>query len=187
MTHDASDRPAVRLTPETSAKAIRFGAPCLVRPDRARPPQPRHPAGAIVNFRTPTGNPSARRRSIRVQDRRADARPRSGRRDRRRLVQARIAARWNCARRFSTRRLPAFHAEADDMPGVIVDRFGDAAVIEPNAAWIETRLDDSPPRSRRHRRHHHRQKRLRPRPRPRRSDRGDDALTGALDGPVRFR
>ncbi|SOH92397.1 23S rRNA (cytosine1962-C5)-methyltransferase [Monaibacterium marinum] len=29
------------------------------------------------------------------------------------------------------------HAEADGLPGVIIDRFGDAAVIQPNAAWAE--------------------------------------------------
>ncbi len=33
------------------------------------------------------------------------------------------------------------HAEADGLPGVIVDRFGDAAVVQPNAAWAEARLD----------------------------------------------
>ena len=37
------------------------------------------------------------------------------------------------------------HAEADGLPGVIVDRFGDVAVVQPNAAWadvlIETLVD----------------------------------------------
>ncbi|MEM8773474.1 MAG: class I SAM-dependent rRNA methyltransferase [Pseudomonadota bacterium] len=33
------------------------------------------------------------------------------------------------------------HAEADGMPGVIIDRFGDTAVIQPNAAWAENHLD----------------------------------------------
>lgn len=32
------------------------------------------------------------------------------------------------------------HAEADGLPGVVIDRFGDAAVIQPNAAWADTRL-----------------------------------------------
>ncbi len=30
------------------------------------------------------------------------------------------------------------HAEADGLPGVIVDRFGDVAVVQPNAAWADT-------------------------------------------------
>ena len=34
------------------------------------------------------------------------------------------------------------HAEADGLPGVIIDRFGDAAVIQPNAAWSEILLND---------------------------------------------
>ena len=33
------------------------------------------------------------------------------------------------------------HAEADGMPGVIIDRFGDLCVVQPNAAWAEVRLD----------------------------------------------
>ncbi len=34
------------------------------------------------------------------------------------------------------------HAEADGLPGVIIDRFGDTAVIQPNAFWAENMLDD---------------------------------------------
>ncbi|MDB5658276.1 MAG: class SAM-dependent rRNA methyltransferase [Cypionkella sp.] len=33
------------------------------------------------------------------------------------------------------------HAEADGLPGIVIDRFGDVAVIQPNAAWAETHLD----------------------------------------------
>ncbi|MDR0810257.1 MAG: RlmI/RlmK family 23S rRNA methyltransferase, partial [Gemmobacter sp.] len=32
------------------------------------------------------------------------------------------------------------HAEADGLPGVVIDRFGDAAVIQPNAAWAEDHI-----------------------------------------------
>ena len=34
------------------------------------------------------------------------------------------------------------HAEADGLPGTIIDRFGDAAVIQPNAAWAERMIAD---------------------------------------------
>lgn len=34
------------------------------------------------------------------------------------------------------------HAEADGLPGVIIDRFGDTAVIQPNAAWADLRIED---------------------------------------------
>lgn len=33
------------------------------------------------------------------------------------------------------------HAEADGLPGIIIDRFGDVAVIQPNAAWAERLFD----------------------------------------------
>jgi 23S rRNA (cytosine1962-C5)-methyltransferase len=33
------------------------------------------------------------------------------------------------------------HAEADGLPGVVIDRFGTAAAVQPNAAWAEARLD----------------------------------------------
>jgi 23S rRNA (cytosine1962-C5)-methyltransferase len=32
------------------------------------------------------------------------------------------------------------HAEADGLPGVVIDRFGEAAAVQPNAAWAEARL-----------------------------------------------
>ncbi|SFI31293.1 SAM-dependent methyltransferase [Albimonas pacifica] len=34
------------------------------------------------------------------------------------------------------------HAEADGLPGLIVDRFGDACVMQPNAAWADARADE---------------------------------------------
>ena len=34
------------------------------------------------------------------------------------------------------------HAEADGLPGLIVDRFGDAVVMQPNAAWSDNMAND---------------------------------------------
>ncbi len=34
------------------------------------------------------------------------------------------------------------HAEADGLPGVVIDRFGDVAVVQPNAAWAEVASAD---------------------------------------------
>lgn len=34
------------------------------------------------------------------------------------------------------------HAEADGLPGVIIDRFGDTAVVQPNAAWADVLIED---------------------------------------------
>ena len=33
------------------------------------------------------------------------------------------------------------HAEADGLPGVVIDRFGDTCVVQPNAAWAERLLE----------------------------------------------
>jgi 23S rRNA (cytosine1962-C5)-methyltransferase len=33
------------------------------------------------------------------------------------------------------------HAEGDGLPGLVIDRFGDALAIQPNAAWAQARLD----------------------------------------------
>ncbi len=33
------------------------------------------------------------------------------------------------------------HAEADGLPGVVIDRFGDTAVIQPNAAWADVHIE----------------------------------------------
>lgn len=33
------------------------------------------------------------------------------------------------------------HAEADGLPGVVIDRFDDVLVIQPNAAWADARID----------------------------------------------
>ncbi|MEM0924109.1 MAG: RlmI/RlmK family 23S rRNA methyltransferase, partial [Pseudomonadota bacterium] len=33
------------------------------------------------------------------------------------------------------------HAEGDGLPGLVIDRFGEALVLQPNAAWVEHRLD----------------------------------------------
>ncbi len=34
------------------------------------------------------------------------------------------------------------HAEADGLPGTVIDRFGDCAVIQPNAAWADRMIQD---------------------------------------------
>lgn len=34
------------------------------------------------------------------------------------------------------------HAEADGLPGVVIDRFGDTTVLQPNAAWAEQRTKE---------------------------------------------
>ena len=45
-------------------------------------------------------------------------------------------------RLFDTPFYRLIHAEADGLPGVIIDRFGDIAVIQPNAAWADALLPE---------------------------------------------
>src|SRR6056297_2275357 len=45
-------------------------------------------------------------------------------------------------RLFTTPFYRLVHAEVDGLPGVIIDRFGDTAVIQPNAAWADVLLPD---------------------------------------------
>lgn len=61
------------------------------------------------------------------------------------IDQAWIAARLQRAhtmreRVFDTPYYRLVHAEADGLPGVIIDRFGEIAVVQPNAAWAEALL-----------------------------------------------
>ncbi len=80
--------------------------------------------------------------NTRIQDHRADAGPRPRGADRpwrgspRRLATA-LALR---ERLFDAPFYRLVHAEADGLPGVVIDRFGEAAVIQPNAAWAEAQL-----------------------------------------------
>ncbi|MEL6643862.1 MAG: class I SAM-dependent rRNA methyltransferase [Pseudomonadota bacterium] len=138
------DRPILRLLPKTDPRPIRRGAPWvyanqLVLDRRSRAIQPgslavlqdadRRPLGLVaVN----TGSKIA----ARMLDRDADA-----------VVDTEwLRQRLATALALRTRLFPdpfyrLIHAEADGLPGVIIDRFGDAAVIQPNAAWADTHLD----------------------------------------------
>jgi 23S rRNA (cytosine1962-C5)-methyltransferase len=42
---------------------------------------------------------------------------------------------------FDTPFYRLIHAEADGLPGIVVDRFGDTIVLQPNAAWAELLLE----------------------------------------------
>ncbi len=137
------DMPVIRLRPKGPSQALRFGAPwaytdTLVMDRRTR----NIPPGTIVRLEDENrahigtgGFNAASKIGFRMLDR---------------LDGVQINADWLKARietALSLRtRLYAepfyrlIHAEADGMPGVVVDRFGDAAVIQPNAAWADLLL-----------------------------------------------
>lgn len=63
------------------------------------------------------------------------------------IDQAWLEARLRAAARFRDRLYASpfyrlVHAEGDGLPGVVIDRFGDALVIQPNAAWADRCLPD---------------------------------------------
>jgi 23S rRNA (cytosine1962-C5)-methyltransferase len=133
--------PVVRLRPKADARAIRHGFPWvyadeLVTDRRTQALTP----GAIAVLedaeRRPMGIVTINTRS-KIIARMMDRDP--GTRIDRAWIAARIAR--ALALRAQLYDAPFYrlvHAEADGLPGVIIDRFGDAAVIQPNAAWAET-------------------------------------------------
>lgn len=133
-------RPTVRLMPKAEARAIRFGFPWVYadelvmdRRTKALPPgtlavledAERRAMGLV------TVNPASKI-AARMLDRDPDAE----------IGKAWFVSRFRTAlepreRLFAEPFYRLVHAEADGLPGVIVDRFGTLAVIQPNAAWAE--------------------------------------------------
>lgn len=136
-------RPVVRLRPKAEARAIRHGFPwvyadelALDRRTSALPP------GTLAvledDLRRPMGLVTVNVKSkivARMLDRDPEAE----------IDQAWFARRISHALALRDRLFDApfyrlIHAEADGLPGVVIDRFGDAAVVQPNAAWAEVHL-----------------------------------------------
>jgi len=139
-----TSRPVVRLRPKAEARAIRHGFPWvyadeLVTDRRTQALTPGALAVLEDADRRPMGLVTVNGNS-RIIGRMLDADP-----------DAVIDVAWFSKRLkralsmrervFSEPFYRLIHAEADGLPGVIIDRFGDAAVIQPNAAWAETHLD----------------------------------------------
>jgi len=138
------DLPVVRLTPKAAAQAIRHGFPWVYANELVTDRRTRALASGTVAVledaeRRPMGlvgvNPASRI-IARLLDRdpAAEIGPVWFRN---RLVSA-LALR---ERLFGEPFYRLVHAEADGLPGVVIDRFGDAAVVQPNAAWADVHLD----------------------------------------------
>ena len=139
------ERPVVRLLPKTQAQPIRFGAPWVYADQIVLDRRTKAiPAGSIVALedaeRRPLGA-AAFNANSKIALRLLDRDP-----------AAAIDRDWLAARltralslRETLYDAPFYrlvHAEADGLPGLIVDRFGAAAVIQPNAAWAEALLPE---------------------------------------------
>ena len=136
-------RPVVRLRPKAEARAIRHGFPWvyadeLVTDRRTAALAPGSLAVLEDAERRPLGlvtvNPASK-----IIARVLDPDPAAV------VDVAWLAARLTSAldlreRLFDAPYYRLVHAEADSLPGVVIDRFGDTAVIQPNAAWAEAHL-----------------------------------------------
>ncbi|SIS90721.1 SAM-dependent methyltransferase [Roseivivax lentus] len=140
----APSYPVIRLKPKANARALRRGFPWvfaneLVLDRRTKALEPGTLAVLEDHDRKPLGvvgvTPGSKI-AARMLDRDTEA-----------VIDAGwLSARLERALALRTRLFEApyyrlVHAEADGLPGVIIDRFGDIAVIQPNAAWADTALD----------------------------------------------
>lgn len=135
-----SDYPVIRLRPKANVRAIRRGAPWifdneLVLDRRTRKLAPGSLAVLEDNEREALGvvavNPESR-----IAARMLDRDPAAV------VDQAWFKGLLARAQAHRDRLYPApyyrlVHAEADGLPGLVIDRFGDTCVMQPNAAWAD--------------------------------------------------
>ncbi|PWJ21341.1 RSP_2647 family RNA methyltransferase [Jannaschia seohaensis] len=140
-----TDLPSLRLRPKADAQRIRHGHPWAYLDDvvadrRSRALAPGSLAVLEDAERSPLGLAAVNMGS-RIAARMLDRDPAA-------IIDARwIETRLRVAAQLRDRLYDApfyrlIHAEADGLPGVVIDRFGDIAVLQPNAAWADLRADD---------------------------------------------
>ncbi|UWQ19218.1 RSP_2647 family RNA methyltransferase [Jannaschia sp. M317] len=145
MNDTPDTRPVLRLKPKADAKRLRHGHPWVYTDDivtdrRTRALTPGTLAVLQDAERAEIGLVSVNLES-RIGARLLDRDPAA------QIDRAWISARLTAAlahrdRLFADPYYRWIHAEADGMPGVVLDRFGDAAVLQPNAAWADARAED---------------------------------------------
>lgn len=139
-----SDRPRVRLKPKANARGIRHGFPWVYANDIVTDRRTRKiEAGALAvledDKRQPLGlvavNPASK-----IMCRMLDRDPAADLDDA--WFEARLVRALQMREQlFDEPFYRLVHAEADGFPGVIIDRFGSACVVQPNAAWAEAHLE----------------------------------------------
>ncbi len=138
-----SSFPVVRLTPKAEARAIRHGFPWVYANELVTDRRTRNlTAGSVAILEDAERRPMAlvamnpaSKIICRVLDTDTEAQ----------IDTAWFAARLTRAlahrdRLYDEPFYRLVHAEADGLPGVVIDRFGDLAVVQPNAAWADVRL-----------------------------------------------
>ncbi len=140
----APRRPVVRLRPKAEARAIRHGFPWvyadeLVLDRRSQGLKPGTLAVLEDSERRPMGlvtvNPASKI-IARMLDRNPEAEV-----DQDWFAKRLTRARALRARLYDKPFYRLVHAESDGLPGVVIDLFGDVAVVQPNAAWAEAHLE----------------------------------------------
>lgn len=135
-----SDLPVIRLRPKSKPQAIRHGFPWVFADEAVLDRRTRGlPAGGFAVLEDAERRPMALvtvNPASKIIARVMDADPAAlidGDWLRARLTRA-LAMR---ERLYDAPFYRLVHAEADGLPGLVVDRFGDAAVIQPNVAWAD--------------------------------------------------
>lgn len=138
------DRPVIRLLPKANARAVRHGFPWVYANE------------LVLDRRTKALSPGtlavlqdAERRDLglaavnplsRIAARLVDRDP--GATVDKAWFERQLRAALSLRQRlFETPFYRLIHAEADGIPGVVIDRFGDVAVVQPNAAWADVLLE----------------------------------------------
>ena len=137
--------PIIRLRPKSKPQAIRHGFPWVFADELVVDRRTRAiPAGSFAILedaeRRPMGVVTVNTNS-KITARMMDPDPEV------RITRDWIAAKLSRAlalreRLFDRPFYRLIHAEADGLPGTIIDRFGDAAVIQPNSAWADRMIED---------------------------------------------
>lgn len=140
-----SSLPFVRLMPKADVRAIRHGFPWVYSNEVVLDRRTKNLApGSVVmlqdaerrDLAIATINPNSKI-TCRVLDRDPGIQI-----DRNWLMKRIRTALAHRERLYDTPFYRLIHAEADGFPGVIVDRFGDVAVFQPNAAWADAMAGD---------------------------------------------
>ncbi|UWQ20842.1 RSP_2647 family RNA methyltransferase [Jannaschia sp. W003] len=137
------DRPSVRLKPRADARRIRWGHPWAFADDLVLDRRTRALApGTVATLEDAERNPLATvavTPDSRIAARVLDRDPAAAVDDR--WIAGRIGRAVDLrARLYDAPFHRLVHAEGDGLPGLVVDRFGAAAVVQPNAAWADARL-----------------------------------------------
>jgi len=139
-----SERPIVRLKPKADARRLRHGYPWVFDSDMVmdRRSKAIAPGSLVVLQDTDRADVAlcAFNPGVKLCTRVLDPNPEAV------VDQAWFATRLDRAQRLRAKLYDApfyrlVHAEGDGLPGVVIDRFGTCAVIQPNAAWVERHLD----------------------------------------------